>query len=95
MVGSLLCVWRSGSRCLRHLHPCTRVVGVDLERPCGDSTELGVLRLHRLFEAVDVGDGWRDAEGDGLGWRGGVFLGRQELNPECVCDGCWLWSMSQ
>ena len=83
MVGCLLRVWRQESRCLRHLHPSTRgvVVGVDLEEWCRHS-ELH-LRLDRILEAVDVGDGGRDLEGDGLGALRGVVRDVDELDPEC------------
>ena len=33
---------------------------------------IGLLHLHRLLQSVDVGDGGRDAEGDGLGELRGV-----------------------
>ena len=105
MVGRRLVIWDKES-VLWHLHPSTRggVVGVHLEKWCRHS-ELH-LRLHRILQPVDVGDGGRDAEGDGLGALRGVFGGvdggveLQELNPvrrtfpnveEALCDAFQDW----
>ena len=80
MVGRRLDVRDKGS-VLRHLHPCTRggVVGVDLQLEDIQGF-LGItripLRIHRLFETVDVGDGGRDS-GRRRTWRAAWGLLRE------------------